>query len=94
MLDGYAGPNLAPGAACLLGNCNAPLRGPANCQLALCHSGRHSSQAFICDECGKTRRGTPIRAAYDLINDDYLYICFMCIRGLTRKESTIDDGHH
>jgi hypothetical protein len=53
------------------------------CLLDKEHHGRHSTVAFSCDCCGKTRRGRPQAVQYDVNGDVAVVACFMCSIGET-----------
>ena len=58
--------------------CNHELRGGGLCQLDAGHRGRHSSVFFLCDGCGKRRRGQPHQHLGTWDDDSGLVFCFMC----------------
>lgn len=43
-----------------------------HCTMDKDHRGRCSTVTFVCDGCGKTRRGTPD------VQDEDIALCFMC----------------
>ena len=44
------------------------------CKLDKWHPGRHATAVFVCDSCGKARRGSPYERDYGA----ELGFCFMC----------------
>jgi hypothetical protein len=61
--------------------CEHELR-DGQCQMREGHRGRHSTVAFTCEACGKTRRGQPhavqnVRGSAGDIDDSFTF-CFMC----------------
>lgn len=56
--------------------CSRALKGDTTCAMDKDHRGRCSSVAFVCDLCGKRRRGQP--KIYDVGEDDRFAVCFMC----------------
>jgi hypothetical protein len=60
--------------------CTKTLR-DGQCEMREGHRGRHSTVAFTCEACGKTRRGTPhgtqVAMAWGEV-DDVFFFCFMC----------------
>lgn len=63
--------------------CNHPVRGGGECKLDPDHKGHHSTVTFVCDGCGKTRRGQPAAWGRDGEYPQGLQFCFMCVRGLS-----------
>lgn len=54
------------------------------CVLDTDHRGRHTTVAFYCESCGKTRRGKPhsmsvVRLGDGSIDDQFAF-CFLCVR--------------
>lgn len=48
------------------------------CTLDAGHKGRHSSVTWICDACGKKRRGSVYAYSRDGEYENGLAFCFMC----------------
>lgn len=57
--------------------CGHKLR-TGNCKMDGGHKGRHSTVTFVCDVCGKTRRGQPIDVQ-DGRSGEVFGLCFMCV---------------
>lgn len=62
--------------------CEKQLR-TGRCTMPLYHRGRHTTQSFECDSCGKQRRGNwrdYVHNYYDRGGDviESLVLCFMC----------------
>lgn len=55
--------------------CGFPVRGGGVCSLDEGHRGLHTSRTYVCDSCGKRRRGAP--AFTD--NEEGLGVCFLCV---------------
>lgn len=85
MTIAYASPTYTPvGARCDLDACNARIRSypDSNCQLDPNHRGHHASRTYVCDGCGKVRRGFP-KVYRDAYGDALYASCFLCERGLS-----------
>ena len=65
--------NASEGGDNMQSQCGKPMRyGP--CEMKQGHRGRHTTVAFYCDGCGKTRRGQPHRE----YREEGVAFCFMC----------------
>lgn len=60
------------------GVCGHAMRGGRFCTMNHDHRGRHASVTYLCDGCGKRRRGQPHRWAPDGEYEMGLAFCFMC----------------
>jgi hypothetical protein len=60
--------------------CNHQCQSFGPCELEAGHKGRHSTEVFVCEACGKARRGKPAAEAVDGHPDEgaYMKFCFMC----------------
>jgi hypothetical protein len=58
--------------------CGAAVRGGGRCALDAGHRGHHSTVAFRCDACGKTRRGAPHAYGDDGEYREAMQFCFLC----------------
>lgn len=66
------------------GSCGAPVRGGGTCTLDYGHHSKgHSTVTFVCDACGKARRGYPAAYGRDGEYPQGLQFCFLCARGLS-----------
>ena len=63
--------------------CTTQLR-DGQCEMREGHRGRHSTVAFTCEACGKTRRGQP-HATQNAGCDEVFFFCFMCAGEPARK---------
>jgi hypothetical protein len=63
--------------------CEHPIRS-GTCQMDADHRGRHTTVTFVCEGCGKTRRGYPHATQEVVLGDgsvdDIFNFCFMCCR--------------
>ena len=61
--------------------CGQPVRGGGECSLDSGHRGHHSTVVFVCEGCGKTRRGQPHATELIIVFgeiDDRFEFCFLC----------------
>jgi len=67
-------------------DCGATVRssGGETCKLAPGHTGHHATIAFICDGCGKHRRGSPVACSRDGEYENGLGFCFLCVKQAER----------
>jgi hypothetical protein len=59
--------------------CLRPMAGPLPCALDRGHRGDCSSITFYCDACGRRRRGSPHRTAFDPDGVPDAHFCFLCV---------------
>lgn len=62
--------------------CSEQMRN-GTCQLNPGHRGKHTTQVFYCEGCGKYRRGTPAAVSRVVLGDgsidDEFVFCFLCV---------------
>jgi hypothetical protein len=61
--------------------CGQSTRWDGPCKLDAGHKGHHAFVAFVCDGCGKARRGQPHTGGAVMVGgeqDDYFSFCFLC----------------
>jgi hypothetical protein len=63
---------------CRLDTCGEPVRGGGTCTLTAGHTGYHSTVTYVCEGCGKTRRGRPHLTTPDGEYRDGLRFCYPC----------------
>jgi hypothetical protein len=78
--------------------CDQELR-TGQCEMEMGHRGRHSTVAFECDYCGKTRRGRGEEVGQRM-SDGYVEIfgvvCFMCahVRDWRAEQADLEDAYY